>query len=364
MDSKKGTCSVERMQLIMENKHNIRNVSLVGHVNHGKTTVIDSMLAAAGIIHEDIVGNVRSTDTRADEIECGLSIKSTAISLCYNLSSKVLNCFKGKQQGSEFLVNLILSGTPALRLTDGALVVVDCLEGVRVQTKTVIRQAGPTGVDTHCPCYKQIGPSFFFMNGKEAYQVMHRINKVIDQVNAVIATYSSALLGDWQVYPEEGTVVFSSGIDGWAFNIKRFAQMYAAKYEGDVYFDTVTKKWSSRTTGSCTCQRGFVLLCYNQIKEIMGLCLNGQKDILWPKLEKVGININLDEKEKLIGKSLLTRVMRKWWPASDALLEAIIVHFPSPAIAQKYRVESLYSGPLDDVYASAITGCNSDGPRR
>ncbi|GER26013.1 elongation factor 2 [Striga asiatica] len=125
---------------------------------------------------------------------------------------------------------------------------------------------------------------------------------------------------------------------------------------------TVTKKWSSRTTGSCTCQRGFVLLCYNQIKEIMGLCLNGQKDILWPKLEKVGININLDEKEKLTGKSLLTRVMRKWWPASDALLEAIIVHFPSPAIAQKYRAESLYSGPLDDVYASAITGCNPDGP--
>lgn len=55
-------------------------------------------------------------------------------------------------------------------------------------------------------------------------------------------------------------------------------------------------------------------------------------------------------------------LLRSWAPRAQALLEMMIWHLPSPAIAQKYRVENLYEGPLDDVYATAIRNCDANGP--
>jgi elongation factor 2 len=89
--------------------------------------------------------------------------------------------------------------------------------------------------------------------------------------------------------------------------------------------------------------------------------MNDQKDKLWPMLEKLGIQMKPDEKE-LMGKPLMKRVMQAWLPASTALLEMMIFHLPSPYTAQRYRVENLYEGPLDDKYAAAIRNCDPDGP--
>merc|ERR1712160_89353 len=52
----------------------------------------------------------------------------------------------------------------------------------------------------------------------------------------------------------------------------------------------------------------------------------------------------------------------KWLPAHDALLEMLVQHLPSPAAAQKYRVDSLYTGPLDDQWANSIRTCDPNGP--
>jgi len=68
------------------------------------------------------------------------------------------------------------------------------------------------------------------------------------------------------------------------------------------------------------------------------------------------------EEKDLTGKPLLKLVMQKFLPAADALLEMIVVHLPSPVVAQKYRVENLYEGPMDDECAEAIRNCNPDGP--
>ncbi|CAN6296917.1 unnamed protein product [Urochloa humidicola] len=187
-----------------------------------------------------------------------------------------------------------------------------------------------------------------------------------------MATYEVALLGDVQVYPEKGTVAFSAGLHGWAFTLTNFAKMYASKFGvdeskmmerlwGENFLDPATKKWTTKNTGSPTCKRGFVQFCYEPIKQIIKTCMNDQKDKLWPMLQKLNVAMKADEKE-LIGKALMKRVMQTWLPASTALLEMMIFHLPSPAKAQRYRVENLYEGPLDDIYATAIRNCDPEGP--
>ncbi|WJX68242.1 pre-tRNA nuclear export protein [Trifolium repens] len=371
--------TVDELRQIMDLKHNIRNMSVIAHVDHGKSTLTDSLVAAAGIIAQEVAGDVRMTDTRADEAERGITIKSTGISLYYEMSDGDLNNFKGEREGNKYLINLIDSPghvdfssevTAALRITDGALVVVDCVEGVCVQTETVLRQAlgerikPVLTVNKMDRCFLELQ-----LDPEEAYLTIQR---VIESANVIMATYEDALLGDVQVYPEKGTVAFSAGLHGWSFTLTNFAKMYASKFGideekmmnrlwGENFFDTATKKWTTKNTGSATCKRGFVQFCYEPIKQIIELCMTNQKDKLWPMLEKLKVNLKSEEKE-LTGKALMKRVMQSWLPASSALLEMMIFHLPSPSKAQKYRVDNLYEGPLDDPYATAIRNCDPEGP--
>uniref|UniRef100_A0A803NVR3 Tr-type G domain-containing protein n=1 Tax=Cannabis sativa TaxID=3483 RepID=A0A803NVR3_CANSA len=335
--------TAEELRRIMDNKHNIRNMSVIAHVDHGKSTLTDSLVAAAGIIAQEVAGDVRMTDTRQDEAERGITIKSTGISLYYEMSDESLKSYEGKRQGNEYLINLIDSPghvdfssevTAALRITDGALVVVDCIEGVCVQTETVLRQAlgerirPVLTVNKMDRCFLELQ-----VDGEEAYQTFQR---VIENTNVIMATYEDPLLGDVQVYPEKGTVAFSAGLHGWAFTLTNFAKMYASKFGVD----------ESKMM---------------EPPRIISTCMNDQKDKLWPMLQKLNVTMKSDEKE-LLGKALMKRVMQTWLPASAALLEMMIFHLPSPATAQKYRVENLYEGPLDDVYATAIRNCDPNGP--
>ncbi|KAF9615062.1 hypothetical protein IFM89_021633 [Coptis chinensis] len=311
--------------------------------------------------------------------ERGITIKSTGISLYYEVSDESLSAFKGPRVGNEYLINLIDSPghadfsaevTAALRITDGALVVVDCIEGVRVQTETVLRQAleerirPVLTVNKMDRCFLELQ-----VDGEEAYQ---KFQRVIENANVIMATYVDPLLSDVMVYPEKGTVAFSAGLHGWAFTLTNFAKMYASKFGvdeskmmerlwGENFFDPATKKWTGKNTGSPTCKRGFVQFCYEPIKQIINTCMNDQKDKLWPMLKKLGVTMKPEEKE-LLGKALMKRVMQTWLPAGPALLEMMIHHLPSPSKAQRYRVENLYEGPLDDKYAEAIRNCDPEGP--
>ena len=86
--------------------------------------------------------------------------------------------------------------------------------------------------------------------------------------------------------------------------------------------------------------------------------MNDKKLKIEKMMKAAGVTLKTDEKD-LVGKPLLKRVMQKWLPVGDAILQMIVVHLPSPVAAQRYRVETLYDGPLDDAAAEAIRTCDT-----
>jgi elongation factor 2 len=356
---------------------NVRNMSVIAHVDHGKSTLTDSLVQRAGIISAARAGEARFTDTRKDEQERGITIKSTAISLFAQMTEEDCKEIKQKTQGTEFLVNLIDSPghvdfssevTAALRVTDGALVVVDCVEGVCVQTETVLRQALGERIKPVVIINKVDRALLELQTTKE--DLYQSFSRTVESVNVIISTYFDKTLGDVQVYPEKGTVAFGSGLHGWAFTVRQFAVRYSKKFGvdrekmmerlwGDSFFNPKTKKWTNKVKDADgkTLERAFNMFVLDPIFKIFSSVMNYKKDEIPTLLEKLDIQLKSDEKD-LEGKALLKVVMRKFLPAADALMEMIVIHLPSPITAQAYRALTLYEGPADDPACIAIKECD------
>jgi len=182
--------TVEKLLELRTCTNNIRNLSVIAHVDHGKSTLTDSLIAAAGIISLEDAGKARVLDNRKDEKERGITIKSTGISLYFQLDGVPL---PPSAKGNEFILNLIDSPghvdfssevTAALRVTDGALVLVDCVEGTCVQTETVLRQALAERIRPVLAINKldraflqlQLEPEEMYQNWK----------RIIDEINTLI----------------------------------------------------------------------------------------------------------------------------------------------------------------------------------
>merc|ERR1711990_761388 len=226
--------SVDQLRECQYKTDQIRNMSVIAHVDHGKSTLTDSLVAKAGIIAEEAAGNARATDTRQDEQDRGITIKSTGISLYYE--TNIVN----EQDKLGYLINLIDSPghvdfssevTAALRVTDGALVVVDYVEGVSVQTDTVLRQALAERIKPVLMVNKiDRGILELKVDGEAMYQNFLR---VIENVNVIIATYESEdndMGESLQIDPQMGTCAMGSALFGWAFTITHFAKVYAKKF--------------------------------------------------------------------------------------------------------------------------------------
>jgi len=378
----------------MDKKANIRNMSVIAHVDHGKSTLTDSLVAKAGIIAASKAGETRATDTRKDEQERCITIKSTAISMFFDMDPKDLEFIKQdrakKADGSletGFLINLIDSPghvdfssevTAALRVTDGALVVVDCVSGVCVQTETVLRQA----------IAERIRPILFMnkmdrallelqLEQEELYQTFQRI---VENVNVIVATYcdDDGPMGVVRVDVNNGSVGFGSGLHGWAFTLKQSAEMYAAKFGVDIdkmmkklwgesFFNPKTKKWSKNKDDDN--KRSFCMYVLDPIYMVFDAIMNFKKEQtekLLNKLTTTGGKIVKEvlktEEKEMEGKPLMKAVMRNWLPAGEAMFQMICIHLPSPVTAQKYRAELLYEGPHDDLACMGIKNCDSDAP--
>jgi len=389
--------TVDEIRRMMDYPDNIRNISVIAHVDHGKSTLTDSLIGAAGIIAQAKAGDARFMDTRKDEQDRTITIKSTSVSLYFEMPDEKLHgsvakiaqkrvadkqqLAWGKDAHSQYLINLIDSPghvdfssevTAALRVTDGALVVVDCIEGVCVQTETVLRQA----------IAERIKPILFVnkldrvflelhMDPEEAYQNFAR---AIESVNVVIATYNDEKLGDVTVTPEKGNVGLGSGLHGWGFNTTRFAAMYAKKFGiaydkmltkmwGDNFYNPATKSWSNKMIGKNgkKLERAFCSFILKPISMLFDAIMNDKKEMYTKILQKIGVTIPKDAVD-LTNKPLLKRVMQTWLPAAETLLQMIVNYLPSPREAQAYRAENLYSGPMDDEAAVGIAKCDPEAP--
>merc|ERR1712168_943760 len=373
--------TVDEIRGIMDKKHNIRNMSVIAHVDHGKSTLTDSLLAKAGIIAAAKAGETRATDTRKDEQERCITIKSTAISMYFEMTDSDMEFVKQEKEKDckGFLINLIDSPghvdfssevTAALRVTDGALVVVDCVSGVCVQTETVLRQA----------IAERIKPVLFMnkmdrallelqLEQEELYQTFQRI---VENVNVIIATYNDdqGPMGEMRVDPSKGSVGFGSGLHGWAFSVKEFADIYSGLFKvpaaklmgklwGENFFNKKTKKWTK--TKDADNERAFNMYILDPIFRLFDAIMNFKKDDIEKLLNTLKIKLPVDDRDKE-GKALLKVVMRTWLPAGETLFYMITVHLPSPVTAQKYRAEMLYEGPQDDVAAVGIKTCDTDAP--
>ena len=128
----------EKIQKLMKQKDKIRNIAIAAHIDHGKTTFSDNLLAGAGMISEELAGKQLALDFHVDEAERGITIDAANVSMVH------------KVKGEDYLINLIdtpghvdFGGdvTRAMRAVDGCIILTCAVEGVMPQTETVVRQA-------------------------------------------------------------------------------------------------------------------------------------------------------------------------------------------------------------------------------
>jgi elongation factor 2 len=363
---------------MMDVPTNIRNMSVIAHVDHGKTTLTDNLVASAGIIAAENSGKTTYTMCRKDEIARGITIKSTAISMHFEASPDTV--LPEGSKGRGFLINLIDSPghvdfssevTAALRITDGAMVVVDTIEGVCVQTETVLRQAISERIKPVLVVNK--ADRALLELKLDAETIYQKFVQAIESANAVIGTYQNDSLGSWLVDPAAGSVAFGSGLHGWFFTINKFAKMYAAKFGinpanmmerlwGDNYYDPLSKKWAKTPAGSGGRElpRAFCHFVMDPIVRLSRAVMEGDDEVIDKVLASQNIVLKAEEKA-LEEKHKLKAILRKWLPATETLMEMMVTHLPSPVVAQQYRGEILYTGPRDDKYAKAIRSCDPKG---
>merc|ERR1739846_190731 len=317
------------------------------------------------------------------EQERCITIKSTAISMYFEMEPKDLAFVKQIKEKDEngFLINLIDSPghvdfssevTAALRVTDGALVVVDCVSGVCVQTETVLRQAIAERIKPVLLMNKMDRALLELQLEQE--DLFLTFQRIVENVNVIIATYADddGPMGIVRVDPSNASVGFGSSLHGWAFTLKQFSEIYAAKFGVDVeklmkklwgenFFNPKTKKWAKKKDDDN--KRSFCMYVLDPIYKMFDAIMNFKKDETDKLLDRLQLKSKMKHEElQLEGKPLMKAVMRNWLPAGEAMFQMIVIHLPSPVTAQKYRAAALYEGPQDDAACQAMTACDPNGP--
>jgi len=206
---------IGKIKELMYQPENIRNIGIVAHIDHGKTTLSDNLLAGAGMISAELAGDQRFLDFDEQEQARGITIDAANVSMVH------------KYKDREYLINLIdtpghvdFGGdvTRAMRAVDGAVVVICAVEGIMPQTETVLRQA-----------LKENVKPVLFINKVDrlinelkldANELQQRFIKIIASANKIIRSMAPENLKDgWLARVEDGSVAFGSAYHNWAINV-------------------------------------------------------------------------------------------------------------------------------------------------
>ncbi|XP_038897573.1 elongation factor-like GTPase 1 [Benincasa hispida] len=364
----------------------IRNICILAHVDHGKTTLADHLIAASGggLIHPKMAGRLRFMDYLDEEQRRAITMKSSSIGLRYK----------------EYSINLIDSPghmdfcsevSTAARLSDGALVLVDAVEGVHIQTHAVLRQAWIEKL-TPCLVLNKIDRLIceLKLSPMEAYtrllRIVHEVNgimsaykseKYLSDVDSILAG-SSGDVNDENLefveddeedtfQPQKGNVVFVCALDGWGFGINEFAEFYASKLGANVsalkkalwgprYFNPKTKMIVGKKAmaGGSKARPMFVQFVLERLWEVYGAALetDGNKEVLQKVNSTFNLNIPARELSNKDPKVVLQAIMSHWLPLSDAILSMVVNCMPDPITAQSFRISRLL--PKRDIVDTGV----------
>jgi len=207
--------TVDRVMATSDKPEFIRNIAIAAHIDHGKTTFSDNLLAGAGMMSKDLAGKQCVLDFHDDEKERGITIDTAAVSMVHHI------------EGKDYLINLMdtpghvdFGGdvTRAMRAVDGCIVLCDAVEGVMPQTETVLRQA-----------LKENVKPILFINKVDRLikelqlkpeQMQEKFVNIIDHVNRLINEIADKEFKDkWNVNVMDGSVCFGSAFHNWAMSI-------------------------------------------------------------------------------------------------------------------------------------------------
>ena len=206
--------STQEVLKIIKNKQNIRNFGVIAHVDHGKTTMSDSLLAYSGIIAPSAAGKALAMDFDKEEQERGITIYQANVTLLFS------------QQDQEYVINMIdtpghvdFSGRVirSLRAIDGAVVVCDAVEGIMTQTETVTRMA----------LEERVRPVLFINKVDRLIKELRltpekmqaQLAEVVSTFNQLVDTYAEPEYKEkWKVSIQDASVTFGSAKDRWAIN--------------------------------------------------------------------------------------------------------------------------------------------------
>ncbi len=204
--------NIKKAQAIMRNPKQIRNIGTAAHIDHGKTTLSDNLIAGAGMMSEDLAGKQLMLDFDEQEQARGITINAA--------NASMVHVFEGK----EYLINLIdtpghvdFGGdvTRAMRALDGVIILVCAVEGIMPQTETVIRQA----------LKERVRPVLFINKVDRLInelkvtpeQMQQRFVQIITEVNRrIMSQMPEPLNKEWQVSVQDGTVALGSAFHNWA----------------------------------------------------------------------------------------------------------------------------------------------------
>uniref|UniRef100_A0AC35U464 Tr-type G domain-containing protein n=1 Tax=Rhabditophanes sp. KR3021 TaxID=114890 RepID=A0AC35U464_9BILA len=310
---------------------NIRNVCIIAHVDHGKTSLCDALISSNGIISSRMAGKLRYMDSRSDEQTRGITMKSSGISLYYNpVFVNLIDSPGHVDFGSEVI--------SAIDIADISILVIDVVEGICSQTETVLRQAIKCRHDVILVINKidrliiELG-----MDVSEAYKHMR---KLVEHANSCLSQILQGYLLDdeWikiddeeariHFDPAKGNVIFASAVYGFGFGLEDFALLWHEKLKigkdelktalfSDSYIGNGGKIMpDAEVKGKNTV---FETLVLTPLWEVYKCAF---KDADLPKLQKMGEKMGITTKSKRVPEAF-EEFMKQWMPLTKACVRAV-----------------------------------------